>query len=40
MPVLLPILAEFLAKNPEYAEVAMAAAARLAADEHARGSNR
>ena len=32
MPVLMPILTEFLARNPEYAEVAMAAAARLAAE--------
>ena len=29
MPVLLPILAEFIAKNPEYAELAMAAAVRF-----------
>ena len=29
MPVLLPILGEFVAKNPEYAEAAMAAAMQL-----------
>ncbi len=30
MPVLLPILADFVAKNPEYAEVAMATAMQMA----------
>jgi ubiquinone biosynthesis protein len=32
MPVLLPILAEFVTRNPEYAEAAMAAAAQLRED--------
>lgn len=33
MPVMLPMLSAFIAKNPEYAEVAMAAAMQLAAVE-------
>jgi hypothetical protein len=29
MPVLLPVLTDFVSKNPEYAEAAMAAAMQL-----------